>query len=53
MDLFRKCMDPVEKCLRDAKMDKVRAYLCVLCVCASACICVFLCVRAYCATMQH
>ncbi|GLI63523.1 hypothetical protein VaNZ11_006508 [Volvox africanus] len=22
MDLFRKCMDPVEKCLRDAKMDK-------------------------------
>lgn len=21
-DLFRKCMDPVEKCLRDAKMDK-------------------------------
>ena len=25
MDLFRKCMEPVEKCLRDAKMDKVRA----------------------------
>lgn len=24
MDLFRKCMDPVEKCLRDAKMDKGR-----------------------------
>ena len=24
MDLFRKCMEPVEKCLRDAKMDKVR-----------------------------
>ena len=23
MDLFRKCMEPVEKCLRDAKMDKV------------------------------
>ncbi|XP_021996828.2 heat shock 70 kDa protein [Helianthus annuus] len=22
MDLFRKCMDPVEKCLKDAKMDK-------------------------------
>jgi len=22
MDLFRKCLDPVEKCLRDAKMDK-------------------------------
>lgn len=22
MDLFRKCMDPVEKCMRDAKMDK-------------------------------
>nr|ACR38891.1 heat shock protein 70 [Apopellia endiviifolia (species B)]ACR38900.1 heat shock protein 70 [Apopellia endiviifolia (species B)] len=22
MDMFRKCMDPVEKCLRDAKMDK-------------------------------
>eukprot|EP00898_Chlorokybus_atmophyticus_P007232 jgi/Chlat1/750/Chrsp104S08608 len=22
IDLFRKCMDPVEKCLRDAKMDK-------------------------------
>ena len=22
MDLFRKCMDPVEKTLRDAKMDK-------------------------------
>ncbi len=24
MDLFRKCMEPVEKCLRDAKMDKVQ-----------------------------
>ncbi|KAL2893593.1 Heat shock 70 kDa protein [Bienertia sinuspersici] len=24
MDLFRKCMDPVEKCLRDAKIDKSR-----------------------------
>ncbi|XP_019225740.1 PREDICTED: heat shock cognate 70 kDa protein-like [Nicotiana attenuata] len=22
MDLFRECMEPVEKCLRDAKMDK-------------------------------
>ncbi|KAD3068249.1 hypothetical protein E3N88_36129 [Mikania micrantha] len=22
MDLFKKCMEPVEKCLRDAKMDK-------------------------------
>jgi heat shock 70kDa protein 1/2/6/8 len=22
MDMFRKCMDPVEKCLRDAKMSK-------------------------------
>lgn len=22
MDLFRKCMDPVEKCLKDAKIDK-------------------------------
>ncbi|RHN73568.1 putative Heat shock protein 70 family [Medicago truncatula] len=22
MDLFRKCMEQVEKCLRDAKMDK-------------------------------
>jgi L1 cell adhesion molecule like protein len=22
MDLFRKCMEPVENCLRDAKMDK-------------------------------
>ncbi|GMP67881.1 hypothetical protein CsSME_00027716 [Camellia sinensis var. sinensis] len=22
MDLFRKCMEPVEKCFRDAKMDK-------------------------------
>uniref|UniRef100_A0A6V7QUA6 Heat shock cognate 70 kDa protein n=1 Tax=Ananas comosus var. bracteatus TaxID=296719 RepID=A0A6V7QUA6_ANACO len=22
MDLFRRCMEPVEKCLRDAKMDK-------------------------------
>nr|GEU40119.1 heat shock cognate 70 kDa protein 2-like [Tanacetum cinerariifolium] len=22
MDLFRKCMEPVEKCMRDAKMDK-------------------------------
>ena len=32
MDLFRKCMEPVEKCLRDAKMDKstVRACGCIL-----------------------
>ena len=30
MDLFRKCMEPVEKCLRDAKMDKVQ-----LCFCTS------------------
>ena len=22
MDLFRKCMEPVEKCLRDSKIDK-------------------------------
>ncbi|KAI3526690.1 hypothetical protein L1887_05951 [Cichorium endivia] len=22
MDMFRKCMDPVEKCLKDAKIDK-------------------------------
>jgi L1 cell adhesion molecule like protein len=22
MDLFRKCMEPVKNCLRDAKMDK-------------------------------
>ena len=22
MDLFRKCMEPVEKCLKDSKMDK-------------------------------
>ncbi|GAB2213854.1 hypothetical protein Droror1_Dr00018176, partial [Drosera rotundifolia] len=22
MDLFRKCMEPVEKCLRDAKLDE-------------------------------
>lgn len=24
MDLFKKCMEPVEKCLRDAKLDKSR-----------------------------
>merc|ERR1719164_161550 len=24
MDMFRKCMEPVEKCLRDAKMDKTK-----------------------------
>jgi len=22
MDMFRKCMEPVDKCLRDAKLDK-------------------------------
>ena len=32
MDLFRKCMEPVEKCLRDAKMDKSS----VSCLCCSA-----------------
>lgn len=37
MDLFRKCMEPVEKCLRDAKMDKstvheVRASCCSICL---------------------
>lgn len=26
MDLFRKCMDPVEKCMRDAKMDKASVH---------------------------
>ncbi|GKD71422.1 heat shock cognate 70 kDa protein 2-like protein [Tanacetum coccineum] len=30
MDLFRKCMDPVEKCLRDAKMDKKSVHEIVL-----------------------
>eukprot|EP00195_Chlamydomonas_chlamydogama_P000498 CAMPEP_0202920558 /NCGR_PEP_ID=MMETSP1392-20130828/76907_1 /ASSEMBLY_ACC=CAM_ASM_000868 /TAXON_ID=225041 /ORGANISM="Chlamydomonas chlamydogama, Strain SAG 11-48b" /LENGTH=651 /DNA_ID=CAMNT_0049614061 /DNA_START=152 /DNA_END=2107 /DNA_ORIENTATION=- len=30
MDLFRKCMDPVEKCLRDAKMDKSQVHDVVL-----------------------
>ena len=30
MDLFRKCMDPVEKCLRDAKMDKATVHDVVL-----------------------
>ncbi len=28
MDLFRKCMEPVEKCLRDAKMDKSSVSTC-------------------------
>ena len=28
MDLFRKCMEPVEKCLRDAKMDKAAVRSC-------------------------
>ena len=32
MDLFRKCMEPVEKCLRDAKMDKSS----VSCLCCPA-----------------
>lgn len=30
MDLFRKCMEPVEKCLRDAKMDKASVHEVVL-----------------------
>ncbi|KAH0462196.1 hypothetical protein IEQ34_009771 [Dendrobium chrysotoxum] len=30
MDLFRKCMEPVEKCLRDAKMDKSHVHDVVL-----------------------
>lgn len=30
MDLFRKCMDPVEKCMRDAKMDKAQIHDVVL-----------------------
>uniref|UniRef100_A0A0C9S652 TSA: Wollemia nobilis Ref_Wollemi_Transcript_11832_2219 transcribed RNA sequence n=1 Tax=Wollemia nobilis TaxID=56998 RepID=A0A0C9S652_9CONI len=30
MDLFRKCMEPVEKCLRDAKMDKGHVHEVVL-----------------------
>ena len=30
MDLFRKCMDPVEKCLRDAKFDKAQVHEVVL-----------------------
>ncbi|GLJ48097.1 hypothetical protein SUGI_1015490 [Cryptomeria japonica] len=30
MDLFRKCMEPVEKCLRDAKMDKGNVHEVVL-----------------------
>ncbi len=30
MDLFRKCMEPVEKCLRDAKMDKGQVHEVVL-----------------------
>ncbi|GBG71286.1 hypothetical protein CBR_g8708 [Chara braunii] len=30
MDLFRKCMEPVEKCLRDAKMDKKSVHEVVL-----------------------
>ena len=32
MDLFRKCMEPVEKCLRDAKMDKSSVHeVCISC----------------------
>ncbi|KAI9080000.1 hypothetical protein K1719_038065 [Acacia pycnantha] len=30
MDLFRKCMEPVEKCLRDSKIDKSRVHEIVL-----------------------
>merc|ERR1712070_1056685 len=30
MDLFRKCMEPVEKCLRDSKMDKAAVHEIVL-----------------------
>ncbi|XP_009615698.1 heat shock 70 kDa protein [Nicotiana tabacum] len=30
MDLFRKCMEPVEKCLRDAKIDKSHVHDVVL-----------------------
>ncbi|KAJ6809103.1 heat shock cognate 70 kDa protein 2-like [Iris pallida] len=30
MDLFRKCIEPVEKCLRDAKMDKSTSHDVVL-----------------------
>mmetsp|Transcript_18640 Transcript_18640/g.63512 ORF Transcript_18640/g.63512 Transcript_18640/m.63512 type:complete len:658 (-) Transcript_18640:159-2132(-) len=30
MDHFRKCMDPVEKCLRDSKMDKAQVHDIVL-----------------------
>ncbi|RYR76869.1 hypothetical protein Ahy_A01g001390 isoform J [Arachis hypogaea] len=30
MDLFRKCMEPVEKCLRDAKIDKSQVHEVVL-----------------------
>uniref|UniRef100_A0A7S3C1J6 Heat shock protein 70 n=1 Tax=Prasinoderma singulare TaxID=676789 RepID=A0A7S3C1J6_9VIRI len=30
MDMFRRCMDPVEKCLRDAKMDKSQVHEVVL-----------------------
>lgn len=30
MDLFRKCMEPVEKCIRDAKMDKTQVHEIVL-----------------------
>lgn len=32
MDLFIKCMEPVEKCLRDAKMDKSSVHLAPLLV---------------------
>ena len=30
MDMFRKCMEPVEKCMRDAKMDKSQVHEVVL-----------------------
>jgi L1 cell adhesion molecule like protein len=30
MDLFRKCMDPVEKVMKDAKLDKAAVHDVVL-----------------------
>lgn len=35
MDMFRKCMDPVERVLSDAKMDKGETKLSTVLVCAS------------------
>ena len=29
MDLFRKCMDPVEKCIKDSKLDKSSVSCCL------------------------